>query len=112
MKHPRAPAHLRTATKRWWAHIVEHFELDQHHLRQLQAAAEAWDRYQQARETLAEDGLVVQTADGGTKAHPCVAIERDSRLSFLRALRELDLDGAPDPDPRPPAAPRNRRKSR
>ena len=56
------------------------------------------------------DGLTVTTADGGMKAHPAVAIERDARLAFARLVRELDLDaGAPSGGSRPPALGSNRR---
>ena len=63
------------------------------------------------RELLARDGLTIPTGDGGLKAHPCVGIERDSRLAFARLLRELDLDVEPpsDPRPRPPGLRSNRR---
>lgn len=81
-----------------------------HHLRLLRLACEAWDRTQQARETLDRDGLTVPTGDGGLKAHPCIGIERDSRLAFARLLRELDLDAEPPPDrARAPALRSNRR---
>ena len=65
-----------------------------HHLKLLQLALEAWDRCQMAREILETEGLTVQT-EAGIKAHPAIAIERDSRLACARLLRELDLDAEP-----------------
>jgi phage terminase small subunit len=97
----KAPSHLRTATRRWYLDVLEHFDLEEHHERLLRAAAECWDRLQQAREVLAKEGIVVP-GRYGPRAHPAVAIERDTRLAFARLLRELDLDGEPGPDPRPP----------
>lgn len=107
---PTPPEHLSQSSREWWASVLRDYSLEPHHLRLLQAAAESWDRFQQARETIARDGLTVPTADGGLKAHPCVAIERDSRLAFARLLRELDLDcGSPTDTTRPPALASNRR---
>jgi P27 family predicted phage terminase small subunit len=90
--------------------VLADYDLEGHHLRLLQSAAETWDRLQQAREMIDRDGLTIQTGDGGLKAHPAVAIERDARLAFARLVRELDLDaGAPSGSPRPPALGSNRR---
>ena len=101
---PSAPKHLRPETKRWWATIVGEFELEPHHLRLLQLAAEAWDRGQQAREAIDKEGAVYTDRFGQPTARPEVAIERDSRTSFARLLRELALDvAAPDQASRPPA---------
>lgn len=96
-----APRHLRAGTRRWYASVLEEYDLEPHHQRLLQAAAEVWDRLQEAREALRKDGTYV---DGryGVRAHPAVAVERDSRIAFARLLRELDLDGEPGPDPRLP----------
>ena len=95
------PNHLEPATARWFIGVLETYDLEAHHVRLLQAAAECWDRLQQARALLAEEGITIE-GRFGPKAHPAVAIERDSRLAFARLLRELDLDGEPGPDPRPP----------
>jgi phage terminase small subunit len=65
-----------------------------YHLLLLQAAAEAWDRYQAAREQLDREGLVIPGRQG-PKPHPAIAVERDSRLGFARLIRELDLDVEP-----------------
>jgi len=48
-KPPKAPAHLRPATQKWWRSVLADFDLEDHHLRLLQLAAEAWDQAQGAR---------------------------------------------------------------
>lgn len=102
-KH-RIPAHLRPETRKWIRQILAEFDLESHHFRVLVKTAEAWDRSEQARERLADDGLTVLDRYETPKAHPCVAIERDSRTAFFRGLRELALDGVDAPEA--PRAPR------
>jgi phage terminase small subunit len=94
MTLPQPPAHLSPSATQWWASTVERFVLEEHHLRLLQLALEAWDRAQAARELLDKEGLTV-VGSQGPKPHPAVAIERDSRLAVARLLRELDLDVEP-----------------
>ena len=38
---PKAPGHLKPATRRWWLWVIENFEMEQHHARVLTAAAES-----------------------------------------------------------------------
>jgi len=102
MSAPKAPRHLSRATADWWRSVTRDYQLEPHHVRLLTLAAEAWDRCQQAREALDAYGLVFLDRHGGVKPRPEVAIERDNRVAFARLLRELDLDGEPLPDPRPP----------
>jgi len=99
---PKPPAHLSLATRKWWRLIVEEYELGSHHLKVLQAACEAWDRQQEARQRLAEDGAYLPDRFGQLRAHPAVAVERDSRIAFIRAVRELALDEDGPEMPRPP----------
>lgn len=107
---PKAPPHLRESTQAWWRSVLMNYELEDHHLRLLQLAAEAWDRCQEARELLARDGLIMAGREGGMRPHPAVAIERDSRIGFSRLVRELDLDvEASAAGARPPALKSNRR---
>lgn len=103
MPRQAAPKHLRKATAAWWRDVLGDYEgLQPHHIRLLTLAAEAFDRTQQARETLKKEGTYYTDRFGQPKAHPAVAVERDSRIAFARLIRELDLDAAPEPDPRPP----------
>lgn len=102
---PPPPPHLRPETADWWRSIVEDFDLEPHHLRLLRLAGEAWDAGQCARESLAAHGAVYIDRFGAPRSRPEVAIERDSRISFARLMRELALDvDAPSGDAsRPPA---------
>lgn len=99
---PRAPRHLRPATRRWWSSVVAEYELEPHHVRLLTAAAEAWDRYQAARVVIDRDGVSYIDRFNAPRARPEVAVERDARLAFARLLRELALDVEPPAEtPRP-----------
>ena len=98
----KPPCHLMPATRRWWSQVVADFALESHHLRLLTAACEAWDRMTDARETLAAEGTYYRNASGEPRLHPAAGVERDSRIAFARMVREIGLDGAPEPDPRPP----------
>jgi phage terminase small subunit len=97
--------HLSADAAGWWRSVVHDYELEPHHLRLLQAAAEAWDRMQGARRAIAEHGSLTFTdSSGNLKAHPAEAIERNARTAFARLVRELDLDAeAPAERSRPPA---------
>ena len=94
--------HLKPATKAWFEQICREFELQSHHLKILQMAAESWDNYETARDAIAENGMTfVNKRFGDVKARPEISIMQNSRLAFLRALRELNLDIAPPENPRP-----------
>lgn len=96
--------HLRPATAAWVKAMRGTFSFESPHERLLILAAEAWDRGVEARERIAADGAYAADRFGQIKAHPALAVERDSRLSFARLVRELGLeDDEPGAAPRPPA---------
>lgn len=105
----KPPYHLRAATKRWVSAVLREYALEDHHIRLLTRAAEAFDRGEEAREAIAAHGLTYNDRFGSPRARPEVAIERDSRTGFARLLRELDLDIDGPDAPRPPALRSNRR---
>jgi len=100
VRRPRAPAHLSSAAKRWWRSIVEEFDLEPHHVQVLTAAAEAFDRKEEARRILAEEGIVLRNENGARVAHPAVRIEDLAAVRMAGLIRELGLDGAPGPEGR------------
>ncbi len=100
-KGPKVPPWLEEPTRAWWlSTVAEHDLLEEHHLRLLTLACEAWDRGQQARAQIADEGPTYVDRFDAPRMHPAVKIEHDARIDFARILRELDLDGAPGPDPR------------
>lgn len=76
--------------------------MESHHIKLLTLAAEAWDRCEQARETIATSGLTFTNKWGEPRRHPAVQIEQDSRIAFARLMRELALDVAAPDESRPP----------
>ena len=88
----KAPAHLRLDTRAWWESVNQSYDLEEHHLRLLTMAADAWDRACQAREILERDGIVIGGREAAVRPHPCIAIERDSRIAFARLVAQLNLD--------------------
>jgi phage terminase small subunit len=100
---PLPPKHLRPLTRRWFASVVDGYELEPHHVRLLTMACEAWDRCSAARAIIDSEGMTFTDKFGQPRARPEIAIERDARLAFARLVRELDLDvSAPATHSRPP----------
>jgi P27 family predicted phage terminase small subunit len=75
--------------------VLRDFALeDEHDRARLLAACEACDRMTEAREVLDTEGLTYLDRFDQPKPRPEIAVERDSRVAMLRALRELGLDAA------------------
>src|SRR5437763_108874 len=87
----KAPKHLRPATKRWFAHVTGAYELEQHHLRLLQHAGEAWDRAEEARQAIDAEGLTYTDRFGSPRARP----EAWWRFDAPEPRRRLGGTGAP-----------------
>jgi phage terminase small subunit len=87
---PDMPLDLSDDMRAWWGRVTAEYNLEVHELCLLATACRAHDRMEQARKIIAREGL---TVDGqyGPRAHPCVSIERDSRLAFARLIRDLKL---------------------
>lgn len=84
-------AHLSAEARRIFDSVVGDYDLEPWHVRVLIEALQSLDRAEQARRQLDSDGL---TVDGrfGPRPHPLLAVERDSRASFARLMKQLGLD--------------------
>lgn len=94
------PGHLSRSSSSWAESVLDDFDASDSQLRLVIAAAEAWDRAAQARRAIARDGAYVDDRYGSPKAHPAIAVERDSRAAFARVVGQLGLD-ATEEDPAP-----------
>jgi hypothetical protein len=86
------PKSLRGEGRTLYVKLLEEFCIDDvAGFALARAAAEAMQRGQEARELINKEGLTVLDHRGVPKAHPGIAIEKDSRAAMISALRALKL---------------------
>ena len=86
------PKHLEAEEQALFRALVAEFQIDDSaSISLLTTAMEAHMRMREAGLTLADEGTVIKNRFGARTAHPAVAIERDARNDFLRAMRTLNL---------------------
>jgi phage terminase small subunit len=71
---PRPPQGLSKPTVAWWRSIVDEWVLEAHHMRLLEQACRAWDRCEEARKRVEEDGMMIDSGRYGLKQHPLLAV--------------------------------------
>lgn len=80
-----------------WARTVAEYDLDTHHLVQLESVCKTMDRLAEAQAAVEEHGVTVEDRFGQLKPNPAVVTERQLRESLAKLIRQLDLDGEPNP---------------
>jgi P27 family predicted phage terminase small subunit len=90
----KPPAHLSRQAKRWWRSVMDMYDLEPHHVAILTAAAEAWDRKEDARLIISQEGAVIRVGNGAPMAHPAVQVEDVAAMRFAHLVRELGLDSS------------------
>ena len=103
-KRYKIPQHLRPDTQRWVRGVMRGWTLEEHHVRLLVLAAEAFDQAADAHAYLAKQGETYSDKRGVRRVCPEVGIEHNAKVLFTKLIRELGLDDGPAPEaPRPPA---------
>lgn len=103
-KKGSAPAHLSAGARQVWREIIAEYDgWGIVELSVLCSALEAYDRMKQAQKEL-QRGLITKDKYSVVRVHPCVAIERDSRQAYLRALKQLGIGSMSGPPGRPSQA--------
>lgn len=101
MTAPTMPKHLSTEASKVWRSVMRDYQLEERHQATLLVACEALDRLRQAQAEIKRDGITVP-GRFGPRQHPALAVERDARIAYLRASRELGLDLEAPPSSPPP----------
>lgn len=99
---PKPPKHLSRKMKAFWRSIAAEYCLEDQHINLLTLALEAYDRGQEAREILDKEGIVYLDRFNAPKSRPEIMIERDSRLSYARLMREIGIQTSQEDTERPP----------
>ncbi len=94
---PAPPAHLSDESADLWRWAVAEYELHEGHLVVLRGALESLDRAEEARLLVDKQGVTVLDRYEVAKVNPAVVVQRDALAAAHRALRQLDLEGEPDP---------------
>ena len=82
--------------------LKEYFFTDTHDHRRLELAAACLDRIDDCRKIIDKEGSFVFDRFKQRREHPACKTERDNKILFLRAVRELNLDIQDAPESRPP----------
>lgn len=85
-------AHLSDKSRKFYKKILEDYALEENHLVILVKVCEMLDMAENARATIASDGMFTIDRYGTAKSHPAVKIMLDSTNSARLLLRELGLD--------------------
>lgn len=105
-----APEHLKAEGLELYLRVRGDFVLDDAaSLAVLEAACEALDRANEARQVVAKEGFTILGPRGSLQEHPALRTERQSRAAMVSALKALDVldTGKPDKPKRPVGRPPN-----
>ncbi len=94
-KPPQPPRHLSAASKRWFRSVVREWQLSDTDVKVLTAAAEALDRAEAARRTLAAEGSYYRDDRGIIHSHPAVGVESAAKKLAAKLINDLRLDFPP-----------------
>ncbi|HOD36807.1 MAG TPA: hypothetical protein PLR20_05755 [Syntrophales bacterium] len=100
---PEPPSTLKEAGRKFWIAVLKEFEIrDAHDLARLERACLFLDDEDQAMKAIESDGMFIRNRYGGLVEHPGTKIIQQSRIGFLRAVREIAIDLGSIPESRPP----------
>ena len=89
----KAPSDLSNEAKKIWNKICREYDgLDTYFHTILKVCLESYDRLQQARRVIDEEGPMLKTPTGFARENPMLKIEKEARSGFLQAAKMLNLE--------------------
>lgn len=89
---PEPPEHLSPRSKTLWQEIAPHRARSIERRTLFQAALEALDRADEARQVIQAEGMISKTiTTGAVHIHPAVKLEREARGQFAKIWDLLNL---------------------
>ncbi len=103
MKKIRPPAFLKERGKKFFSKVTSEFVFEnQHEIELLGSAGGELDSQVESQKAIDADGYYIQNRYGKLIEHPAVKSLRDSRVLFMRLVREMGLDLTTGPESRTP----------
>ena len=88
---PQPPAHLGEPEQRIWNDVVREWRGTDAALALLASGLESHQRGRLAALCIAEQGMVVDGANGQLKPHPLLSVERAAMRAFAQTFRQLGI---------------------
>lgn len=99
----RPPRALGPAGRKFWSKVTAEVVLEsEHDLERLLQTCKCLDEIAEAEEVIAREGRYIKDRFQQIREHPAMKTIRDSRILFLRGVRELQLDATDPEESRPP----------
>jgi len=88
---PAAPSHLGEPEQRIWNDVVRDYRGTDASLALLASGLESHQRGRLAAQCIADQGMVVEGANGQPKPHPLLSVERAAMRAFAQVFRQLGI---------------------
>jgi hypothetical protein len=88
---PEPPADLPEPERAIWRTVTSEYRGSLTSCAVLHSGLKMHQRGREAAEVIAVEGMVIETRDGGFRAHPLCAVEREARRSFEMTFRRLGI---------------------
>lgn len=108
---PKPPDHLREGGLRLWTTITGEYDLEEHELVLLRAAARTVDLCDDLEGRIRREGSVIQSPQG-MKAHPATVEIRQQHIALARLMAALRMPSGDEGDQLPGRRPQRRSGAR
>ena len=103
MKKIKPPIYLKEKGRKFFSKVTAEFYFEStHDIELLGAASSELDSQAESQKAIDTDGYYITNRYGKKVEHPGVKSLRDSRVLFMRLIREMGLDLTTGPESRQP----------